>query len=135
MRPKPGVTGKNPRSLSVRCNRQGPSWHVKDAGDFNADGKADILWQNDGGQAAIWLMNGGTPIIESTVGSNLGPTWHATSAAYFNGDGTRHPMAKRQWTGWHLADERAQRRRRRPRWRQPGIIQTWLAAIPARPSM
>ena len=36
----------------------GPTWHVKAAADFNGDGKADILWQNDNGQAAIWLMNG-----------------------------------------------------------------------------
>ena len=30
----------------------------KDAGDFNGDGKADILWQNDSGMPAIWLMDG-----------------------------------------------------------------------------
>ena len=24
----------------------GPSWQVKDTGDFNGDGKSDILWQN-----------------------------------------------------------------------------------------
>jgi hypothetical protein len=85
MRLKPGVTGKNPRSLSVRCNRQGPSWHVKDAGDFNADGKADILWQNDGGQAAIWLMNGGTPIIKSTGRKQSWP------------DMARHKRRRLQW--------------------------------------
>ena len=22
----------------------GPSWHVKESGDFNGDGKSDILW-------------------------------------------------------------------------------------------
>ena len=33
----------------------------------------DILWQNDSGQAAIWLMNG-TNVAKSaaTVGSNPG---------------------------------------------------------------
>ena len=36
----------------------GPSWKIKDAGDFNGDGKSDILWQNDNGAPAIWLMDG-----------------------------------------------------------------------------
>ena len=36
----------------------GPSWHIKDNGDFNDDGKSDILWQNDNGTPSIWLMNG-----------------------------------------------------------------------------
>jgi hypothetical protein len=36
----------------------GPSWHVAGTDDFNGDGNADILWQNDDGTPAIWLMNG-----------------------------------------------------------------------------
>ena len=27
----------------------GPSWQVKGTGDFNGDGKSDILWQNNDG--------------------------------------------------------------------------------------
>ena len=33
------------------------------AGDFNGDGKADILWQNDDGTPAIWLMDGFNVVI------------------------------------------------------------------------
>jgi uncharacterized repeat protein (TIGR01451 family) len=29
-------------------------WHVKGSGDFNGDGNADIIWQHDNGQAAMW---------------------------------------------------------------------------------
>ena len=36
----------------------GPSWHAKGSGDFNGDGRADILWQNDSGEVVIWEMNG-----------------------------------------------------------------------------
>jgi hypothetical protein len=56
------------------------------AADFNGDGKADIVWQNDNGQAAIWLMDGLNPIAQSAVGGNPGPTWHAIAAADFNAD-------------------------------------------------
>jgi hypothetical protein len=36
----------------------GPSWHILGTGDFGGDGDADLLWQNNNGQAAIWLMSG-----------------------------------------------------------------------------
>jgi serralysin len=54
----------------------GPSWHILGAGDYNGDGKSDILWQNDSGQASTWLMNGTTPVSEVLVGDNPGPSWH-----------------------------------------------------------
>src|SRR5207248_1484556 len=56
-------------------------------GDFNGDGKFDILWQNDGGQAGIWLMNGTTLVSATNVGPNPGPAWHVKGTGDFNGDG------------------------------------------------
>jgi hypothetical protein len=53
------------------------------AGDNN---RADILWQNDNGQAAIWLRNGLNPIAQTGVGSNPGASWHVVDAADFNAD-------------------------------------------------
>jgi hypothetical protein len=65
---------------------------VDDTGDFNGDGKADILWQTTTSQVAIWEMNGTqiasagfTTLGSSTVGAPAG--WTILGAADFNGDG------------------------------------------------
>ena len=46
----------------------GPSWTEIGTGDFNDDGRSDILWQNANGQASIWEMNGNTVIGGGPVG-------------------------------------------------------------------
>ena len=58
------------------------------SGDFNGDGNDDILWQNDNGQAAIWLMNG-TSLIGSAPRSGRTPARPGMSigSGDFNGDG------------------------------------------------
>jgi hypothetical protein len=34
-------------------------WTVAETGDFNGDGKSDILWRNtSSGEIVIWLMDG-----------------------------------------------------------------------------
>ena len=54
----------------------GPTWHVQDAADFNGDGKADIVWQNDNGTPAVWLMNGTAVDPFGSPLSNPGASWH-----------------------------------------------------------
>src|SRR5204862_417071 len=54
---------------------------------FDSDNRGDILWQNDNGTAAIWLMDG---INVKSIGAtqpNVNPQWHVKGAADFNGDG------------------------------------------------
>jgi hypothetical protein len=71
----------------------GADWHIVDTGDFDGDGKADILWRTDSGATAIWEMDG-THIKTadfirngSTVVGAPGPDWHELGAADFDGDG------------------------------------------------
>ena len=66
----------------------GPTWHIKGTGDFNGDGKSDIIWQGDDGTAAMWLMDGTNATFVGAVGPfNPGPTWHIKGTGDFNGDG------------------------------------------------
>src|SRR5262249_59499703 len=63
-------------------------WHGKATADFDGDNKDDVLWQNDNGQAAIWLMDG----LQIKSGYNVagtaanGPGWHIISARDMNHD-------------------------------------------------
>ena len=68
----------------------GLSWQVKDTGDFNGDGKSDILFQNsDDGSCYIWELDG-LMIINSGYGLGAPaqhPTWEIKATGDFNGDG------------------------------------------------
>jgi hypothetical protein len=70
-----------PGEVAAGRGKPGPSWHIVGSGDYNGDGKSDILWQNDNGQASIWLMNGTTPTFEGLAGTNPGPSWHIHAAS------------------------------------------------------
>mgnify|MGYP003329983243 CR=1 FL=1 len=49
--------------LDVMGYGETPNW-----GDFNADGKSDVLWRETGGVVAAWLMNGATLLGGPLVG-------------------------------------------------------------------
>lgn len=72
----------------VRVNS---SWAMVGVGDFNDDGKADMVWRNASGQIAEWQMNGSAVASSGFVtsqGTVVAPdaSWHIVQIGDFNGD-------------------------------------------------
>ena len=107
------------------------SWLVQGVGDFDGDGKADILWRNDdlGGIIYTWLMNGTTissAVAVTGVGTVTGGGWVVKSIGDYNGDGKADVFWKKDtalggityvWLMNGTTDLQRQRRHRRQRFR------------------
>jgi FG-GAP-like repeat len=55
-------------------------------GDFNGDGKADIVCRDTAGDTSIWLMNGAAVLMAGALG-NVPTTWSIVQTGDYNGDG------------------------------------------------
>ena len=63
-------------------------WHVDGTGDFNGDGRSDVLLRHDNGSITEWLgQAGGNFTWNAAATYGLGTAWHVDGTGDFNGDG------------------------------------------------
>ena len=67
------------------------NWRMVGSGDFNGDGRTDIVWQNTFGYLCVWLMNGSTLLEGVWLNPNqvADTNWKIRAVSDVNGDG--HP--------------------------------------------
>ena len=76
-------------------------WRIRTTGDFNDDGKADLVWQHDDGRLAMWFMNG----YQLMDGRLLSPAiagdidWQIAGSADFDRDGARDLLFRHRFSG------------------------------------
>jgi hypothetical protein len=65
------------------------SWQVVGTGDFNGDGRSDILWRSDLGEVSDWLglSNGGFVLNDANAFQTVPTSWSVVGTGDFNGDG------------------------------------------------
>jgi hypothetical protein len=54
------------------------TWSIVQTGDYNGDGKSDILWKDGSGNLAIWFINGSSVSSIANLG-NVGTSWSVLS--------------------------------------------------------
>jgi FG-GAP repeat len=54
-------------------------WSIVLTGDFNGDGKSDLLWRDTSGNVSMWQMNGAQ--VASAVGLGNIPTFWTIQSA------------------------------------------------------
>jgi hypothetical protein len=55
----------------------GAGWRVADVGDYDGDGRDDILWRSDENMLSIWTMDGAAARNKAFIGS-IGQEWRVS---------------------------------------------------------
>ena len=88
--------------VDLSVDQVDPQWKIVGVGDFNADQRADLIWQHDGtGALAAWLMNGshvfGTASLAPAQATDV--RWKVVGVADFNMDSKSDLLWRHLGTG------------------------------------
>jgi hypothetical protein len=64
-------------------------WHIVGTGDFDGDGRSDVMWRNNDGTVTDWMGQSNGSFIGNTANLNIvvHNDWHIVGTGDFNGDG------------------------------------------------
>jgi subtilisin family serine protease len=69
------------------CTLTDTNWQIEGTGDFNGDGKVDILWRNYAdGKNSVWYMDGVAVIGGANLCTVTDTNWQIEGTGDFNGD-------------------------------------------------
>jgi hypothetical protein len=80
----------------------GFGWEIVGSGDYNGDGRSDILWRNYYGGANViwWSANSATQQAVTAVSARTRP--YVADSGDYNGDGASDILWRRCFAGYNL---------------------------------
>jgi hypothetical protein len=73
----------------------GPEWLDAGVGDFNGDGRSDILYRRSTDGALLMLLMNGARVLSAPIFAQLGAEWENVGVGDLNGDGKADILFRR----------------------------------------